>query len=187
MGLRDLIETADIHSRTMMIKTYPAKDACILVEGELKDDRKIEVYAATGEKRPKGILHHMIVRMLIGPPGMTLRDIEVEMPVHPILECSEIIPRFDALKGLRIQSGFTATLKKTIGGPNGCAHITSLLVAMASAAVQGFYAFSAGNATFENSRETRLKLVSFISDTCHVWRKDGPKMKQSMAMIKDTD
>jgi hypothetical protein len=76
MVLKDNIIGEDIHVRQMTIKTYPAKDACVLVEGELVDNRKIDVYTATGDKRPQGILHNMIVRMLIGPPGMTIRDID---------------------------------------------------------------------------------------------------------------
>jgi hypothetical protein len=84
---------------------------------------------------------------------------------------------------MRIQSGFTTLLKKTIGGRSGCAHITSLLIAMSSAAVQGYYSHIASTPSYETNREDRLRLLSFIVDTCHVWRKDGPHLSRTIERI----
>ena len=71
---------------------------------------------------------------------------------------------------------YTEMVKKLAGGSKGCAHLTALFIAMAPAAVQGFWAHYSqkpiqGDAPHEAMRK-------FLVDTCYVWRKDGPLMQE---------
>ena len=42
----------------------------LIVEGVLKDERFGPSHLMTGEIRPPGTLHHMIVRMVVAGPGL---------------------------------------------------------------------------------------------------------------------
>lgn len=183
MGLMEQAIDPDnnIHTRKISLATYPAKNNGIIVEGTLKDDRSVGVYVATGEKKPPGTIHHMLVRLLIGKPGLTIQDVEVEMITYPRDECFETRESLERLKGLQIQSGFTANVKELIGGNKGCAHLTTLVNSMAQEAVQGFYTFIAKNAEGSKAKKNKTGFSSFITDTCYVWRKDGPVLKKLMA------
>lgn len=169
-----------IHTRKISLATYPAENNGIIVEGTLKDDRSVGIYIASGEKKPPGTIHHMVVRLLIGQPGLTIQDIEAEIVTYPREECIETKEYMQRLKGLQIQSGFTAKVKELIGGNKGCAHLTSLVTAMAHEVIQGYYTFIAQNASGSKSKKNKKGFSSFITDTCYVWRKDGPVIKRLM-------
>lgn len=170
-----------IHTRQISLATYPADNNGIIVEGTLKDDRSVGIYLATGEKKPPGTIHHMILRLLIGQPGLTIQDVEVEMVACPRDECVGTMESMQRLKGLQIQSGFTAQVKELIGRNKGCAHLTSLVTAMAHEVIQGYYTFVAQNPSGSKSQKHKKGFSSFITDTCYVWRKDGPVIKRLIA------
>lgn len=167
-----------IHTRQISLATYPADNGGIIVEGSLKDDRSVGVYVATGEKKPPGTIHHMVVRLLIGQPGLTIQEIEVDMLTVPREQCFETEESMQRLKGMQIKSGFTAKVKELIGGNKGCAHLTELVTSMAQEVVQGYYTFVAQHSSVSTSEKSKKGFSSFITDTCYVWRKDGPVIKR---------
>lgn len=183
MGLMELVEKP-LHTRTLSISTFPASTGAVVVEGELKDDRKTGVYLPSGEFRQPAIIHHMIIRLLIEPVGMMIKDVEVEMLSHPREECMETVESVYHVKGLSIRSGFSATVKEKLGGGNGCAHLTNLLIAMGSAAIQGVYAYVAGDEEAVSRNTVKEALIAGIEDTCYVWRKEGPALKKLKELIR---
>jgi hypothetical protein len=164
-----------IHTRRIAVATYDCGRDGIVVEGELKDDRLQDIYRPSGEHVPSGRVHHMIVRMLVRGPKLTIEDIEVEMLTVPYEECIETRTSLDPVKGMHIASGFTNDVKELVGGAKGCAHLVALLVSMASAAVQG--AWTAVSRRPAEQSGYRDRAMEAIVDTCRVWRKDGPKLK----------
>ncbi len=66
-------------------------------------------------------------------------------------------------------------VKRVIGGKNGCAHLTGLIIAMGESAVQGYWAAYGVEKGKERGREQDLK--KFIN-TCYLWREDGPIVKE---------
>ena len=144
-----------IHTRDIKIATYAYDEAHIIVEGELNDNRIIPNFSHTGE---------LIVQ------------VEIEMPGIPHHECPDTIPSFAKLEGIRIAPGFTSKVRNLIGGPKGCAHLSGLLMAMASAAIQGLWTYRAR----DRNRDTDIdKLANdYLVDTCWVWRQDGPLIAQ---------
>ncbi|MBU0993366.1 MAG: DUF2889 domain-containing protein [Proteobacteria bacterium] len=174
MGLLEKKKSDRIHTRAISLATYEAENNCVIVEGILRDNRLIDVYLLTGEPRQPGVIHHMVVRILVGPPGLTIQDIEVEMPVTPREHCVETIRGYDRMKGIAIQTGFTAKVKEMMGGRNGCAHLTTLLIAMGPEAVQGYYAHYAKNPPDTIDNKLKFVLANHLKNTCHVWREDGP-------------
>jgi hypothetical protein len=163
-----------IHTRQITVTTYDTSEDAIIVEGVLKDDRLKEVYRPAGETIPPGTVHHMIIRMKVTRPRLTIEDIDVDMPTVPHDECPETRNSLKPVIGMRITSGFTNSVKDLVGGAKGCAHLVALLVSMASAAVQGTWTALSRNP--QQPSGYMAKAMNAIVDTCRVWRRDGPKL-----------
>lgn len=162
-----------IHTRRIEVTTYDCGQQGVIVEGKLKDDRLQAISRPTGERVPPGTVHHMIIRMMVRGPKLTIEDIDVEMPTVPYEECSETLTSLEPVKGMHIASGFTNNVKELVGGAKGCAHLVALLVSMASAAVQGAWTAVSRRPAVQSAY--RDQAMASIIDTCMVWRKDGPK------------
>ena len=157
-----------VHKREISMRTFDLGSHSILVEGSLIDHG----YRPTQSGAPKKfeLVHHMIIRLTVKGPGMVIERAEATMPHHPREECLEVLPWIRNLEGLEIASGYSVKVKKVIGGIRGCAHLTSLVIAMGESAVQGYWAAYGS----ENLREQTIK--KFIN-TCHLWKEDGPIIK----------
>lgn len=160
------------HSRTLEIATYPMAEQGLIVTGELIEKRLRPCYDIYGELRPPHTVHHMIIRMSIEGPGLTIREIEAEMPGVPREACRETAPFLNRLAGMNITSGFTLKAREIVGGRNGCAHLLALLTAMAPAAVQGFWVHHAARPVAVEKSAGLME--RYLLDTCWVWRREGP-------------
>ncbi len=169
------------HHRNISISTHACEDGNIIVEGELVDNRQVETYYYQGEKKPPGTVHHLIIRLLINGQSFAIEDVEVEMPGIPREQCIETIDSLNEIKGIKIVQGFTMKIKEMYAEGKGCAHLIELLIAMAPAAIQGFWTTVTQSPV---PKEFSSSAVGFLSDTCWVWRKDGPEIKQ---MIKEIE
>jgi hypothetical protein len=174
---------AKIHTRQIKVTTYDTDEDAIIVEGSLKDDRLQTVHRAAGRIVPPGTVHHMIIRMKVTRPRMIIEDIDVAMPTVPHEECPQTRNSLEPVIGMRISAGFTNRVKDLVGGAKGCAHLVALLVSMASASVQG--AWAAMSRHPEQPSGYAVKAVNAIVDTCRVWRRDGPKLKEYRENLKD--
>jgi len=167
-----------IHSRNIQVSTYETDTEDLIVEGILKDDLLIPHYDSYGENRPPNTVHHMVVRMLIGTASFQIDDIEVEMPVFPHKGCDETAKSLDRIKGMKIAPGFTDKVKNMLGGTQSCSHLKTLVLSMASAAVQGFWVHRTKDRG--SPGKTPDLMNRYVVDTCRVWRKDGPLAQRRM-------
>ena len=161
-----------VHTRDIKIATYAHDGSHIIVEGELNDNRIITNYGHRGDLRPPGNIHHMFLRFLIEIDSIRIVRVEVEMPGIPHHECPETIPAFGRLEGMRIAPGFTSKVRGALGGPKGCAHLTGLVMTMASAALQGLWTYRARDRRAHEDMASTAN--DYLVDTCHVWRRNGP-------------
>jgi hypothetical protein len=169
-------EAEKIHARTLDIATYPHENGKLIVEGILKDERFCRSHQMTGETRPPGILHHMVIRMVVAGPDLVIEDVEAAIPQAPRDECRETAESLQPVIGMSISAGFTNRVKAALGGPSGCSHLVALLLAMASAAVQGFWSDVVRKPY--NPADYARQAMDVVLDTCHVWRSDGPTVKE---------
>jgi hypothetical protein len=97
------------------------------------------------------------------------------MPHHPREECTEVLPWIRKLEGLEIAPGYSMKVKKIVGGVKGCAHLTSLVISMGESAVQGYW-----TAYVEETRKTGLpeQTIKKFINTCHLWKEDGPIVRE---------
>jgi hypothetical protein len=161
-----------VHNREISIRTSELGDHSILVEGSLIDHRVRPRQNEASEE--SGLVHHMVIRLKVKGPGMLIEQAEATMPHHPRDECPEMLPWIRNLEGLRIAPGYSMKVKKVIGGKKGCAHLTSLVIAMGESAIQGYWAAYGAEIERMGLREQTIK--KFIN-TCHLWKEDGPIVK----------
>ncbi|MBW2226992.1 MAG: DUF2889 domain-containing protein [Deltaproteobacteria bacterium] len=141
-----------LHTRNIEIFTYEYDDKSIVAEG-----------ART--------VHHMVIQMRIECSSLTIKEIKVEMPGVPYEACKETAGSLDAVEGLRIAPGFTSKVRKILGKNKRCLHLTTLLLAMAPAVMQGYKVF---NDTQPSSSEIPSDVMeNYVVDSCWVWRKGG--------------
>jgi hypothetical protein len=162
-----------VHTRKISMKASDLGDHTIEVEGDLIDHRCQPEHQAPSEGSE--LVHHMVVRLKIRGPALFIEQAEASMPHHPRQECPVVLPWIQKLEGVRIAPGFTMKVKRLVGGKNGCAHLTSLIIAMGESAVQGYLsAYGAGRGG-ERGREQDLR---HVSNTCYLWREDGPLVRE---------
>ena len=171
-----------VHTREISMRTSDLGDHYILVEGHLKDHR----YSSNQNKftEESELVHHMLIRLKVKGPEMLIEQAEAAMPHHPREECPEVLPWIRNLEGLEIAPGYTMKVKKVIGGTKGCAHLTSLVIAMGESAVQGYWAAYGAERGKTGLREQTVK--KFIN-TCHLWKEDGPILKGLRATLESHD
>jgi hypothetical protein len=167
-----------IHTRTISVTTYPEDERTIVVEGRLRDDRLQEIFSVTTEEKiPPGVVHEIVLRLLVRGPRLTIEDLEVEYVHMPRDECRETLDSLRPLVGRSISPGFTSHVKKAFGGPRGCTHLNALLIAMAPAAVQGFWNHAVSR-KMSTEKAAHVMDTRLLVDSCRVWRSDGPLVEE---------
>jgi hypothetical protein len=161
-----------VHTREISIRTLDLGDHTILVEGGLIDHRYRPKQNEAHEESE--LVHHMVIRLKVKGPEMLIEQAEATMPHHPREECPEVLPSIRNLEGLKIAPGYSMKVKRVIGGIRGCAHLTSLVIAMGESAVQGYWAAYGADRKRVGLREQTIE--KFIN-TCHLWKEDGPIVK----------
>ncbi len=170
-----------VHTRELAIKTYDLGGHFVLVEGSLIDHR----HQPERDRTEQGeLVHHMVIRLKVKGPQMLIEEVEAEMSHHPREECPEMLPSLRNLEGLEIAPGYTMKVKRAIGGVKGCAHLTSLVIAMGESAVQGYWAAYGAEGRKKGLREQTIK--KFIN-TCHLWKEDGPIIKDLRKIVEIQD
>jgi hypothetical protein len=171
-----------VHTRDISMRTSDLGDHSILVEGSLIDHRYPQKQNEASEESE--LVHHMVIRLKVKGPGMLIEQAEATMPHHPREECPEMLPWLRNLEGLEIAPGYSMKVKKAIGGIKGCAHLTSLVIAMGESAVQGYWAAYGADRERVGLREQTIK--KFIN-TCHLWKEDGPIIKGIRETLESQD
>ncbi len=163
-----------IHSRKIEVNCYETDGERLIVEGFLTDERLFPyIIQALRETRKAGLMHHVAMTMELTIPDLKIVSITAEMPVVPDAGCRDIKDAVQRLQGRCIQPGFTGEVRDLIGKAAGCLHLTNLILAMSSAAVQGLWSYLSrvrGGAAHSLPATDGSMLI----DSCHMWRKEGP-------------
>jgi hypothetical protein len=157
-----------VQSRTIEIQTFDLGDHQVQVEGQLRDRRMVPPW---GNQDHPALIHHLIARLWVRGPDLTITAAEGEMKRVPRDLCPDILPGLQKLVGLRIITGYTQKVKDLIGGARGCSHLTNLFLTMGPAAVQGYWAAYGRK---PGARSLNNPAILRVIDSCHVWRKEGP-------------
>ena len=176
MKFMDTDNLEKIHNRNLNISSYIVDAEHILITGEFKERNLITVYERSGEPIEPNVFHHMQIQLLVKISELKIVDIHTKIPGAPHDDlCREMENSLDKIKGLNIAPGFTSKVKKIAGGIKGCVHLTTLLLSMAPAALQGYWIFGARNK--DRTENAEFDIGEYLIDTCWAWRKDGPLVK----------
>ena len=170
-----------VHTRSIRIETFSVDADRVIVEGVLEDTRPLPIYTIARGRRDPGIVHGMVVRLLLGGMPTEILDAEAEMPTVPMKGCTQAIDSVKSLVGMPIVYGFSKAVKERLSGPVGCNHLTSLILTMGSASVQGMAAHRGQTPPPPEAREAMLE---YVKDSCCVWRGDGKHYKKTLDEIK---
>lgn len=166
-----------IHTRTITVHTFETGGDALLVEGTLTDHRlaRYRVWA-TGEEADPGVIHGLFIAMTVAVPSLEIRKVRTKTSVVPMAECREAADALSGLEGLCLRPGFTEQARRLLGRSRGCLHLLHLVLAMASAALQGFWTYYSeqGGAQGPRPLPDEVDPLALVRDTCWVWRADGP-------------
>lgn len=167
-----------VHTRTIQVKCYETDENSLVVEGYLLDERLFPyLIHALNERRDAGPMHHFVVTMELSVPGMKILSLETRMPVTPDAACRDISEAMQGLVGRSIRPGFTNEVMGLIGREAGCLHLTQLILAMGSAAVQGLWTVFSRERGGKRPPLPRTDL-SMLMNSCYMWRENGPFLEK---------
>ncbi len=173
-----------IHKRNISVDTFETGDGTIMVEGKLRDDRLLPSFVySSGKFMEPGAIHDIVVRLTVSLPRLLIEKAEADMRHVPSDICREVVTSVERLVGLEIKHGFTQKVIDSMGGIQGCLHMNNLILAMASAAVQGQWAY------YSRKRgDSAMKLPEFdpslVVNSCWLWREDGDNVRKMLEVLK---
>jgi hypothetical protein len=181
-----------IHSRNIVVNCYETDEERLIVEGFLTDERLFPyVVHALHTNHDPGVIHHIGITMELSIPEMKIISIRADMPTVPDPGCRDTKGAVEKLAGQSIRPGFTNEVKQRLGKTNGCLHLTNLILAISSAAVQGLWSYLSrvrdGVAPPLPGIDIGVQGAMFI-DSCLMWREDGPfvsRFRQQMKARKE--
>ena len=185
MGLGDAIKAENrIHQRVLNMSTYALDEEKVLVEGSLRDERFRPIYDHSGQRREEGLIHHMIIRLVVGGAPLRILDAEAEMPHVPLPLCETTRESVKKIIGIKIKSGFGEKVHKLIGGVKGCAHLTHLLIVMVQEALHGYWTHKMRKPQQPPGSLEEIEGLSYLLNSCSLWQKDGPIMQEIQEFLE---
>ena len=132
-----------LHRRSITLDGFLRADGMIEVEAELKDTKTYDFSNHDrGAIKAGEPIHYMRVRIAIDD-NFEVREAEAETRAGPYQICPQANLSFSNLIGLRIAKGWQRQVRAAIGGRQGCTHITELMGAVATTAMQTYYGIAA--------------------------------------------
>lgn len=165
-----------LHTRDIRLSTYHHEASDIIVEGTLIDHSHAKIFDIAGKIREPGIIHHMVVRLLIKGDPLRIERVEVEMRQVPMDECrSVIVDTVEKVTGLKVRTGYSNTIRKTIGGKNGCAHLAHLMTVMGQEIVHGWLTHKRGRKAPLPADMENISGKEYVLNSCRMWAEGGPR------------
>lgn len=174
------------HQRRIEMSTYPVDETHILSKGRLIEERIKPYYKFTGERVESGPLHNLEILLLVRIPDLVIEDIEVITGTLPREDCHKIHHSLDAVIGLSVSRGFSSKVREIAGGVKGCTHLTHLLITMAPAIQQGFWALAYQKKHVKNGQNASRagRMGEMLKNSCYAWREDGAAYRKIKELIK---
>ncbi|MFH1138371.1 MAG: DUF2889 domain-containing protein [Pseudomonadota bacterium] len=185
--LTELITGPPVHERRLEIKTFPANDGQVLVEGWLRDERLVDGFHWNGGARPAGTVHWMCVRLLVGNWPLKILDAEAEMPGVPHEMCPTTLDSVQKIVGLPIVSGYSEEVRRRLGGVAGCTHLTHLIVVMGPAALHGLWTQASTQKTPPPRSWEEMPGRPYLVNSCKLWAEDGPLLRLAKEFFDKKD
>jgi hypothetical protein len=169
-----------LHLRRISCEAFEMDDGLIELEGVLVDTKPLPLRLVNREV-PAGEPIHRMRAVLTIDRARTIVRAQAFTEASPYPECGEIGAAYARLAGLRIEPGFTRTVKRMFRGTAGCSHMTELLPALASTAFQVLWADGGFGGPDAPGSATRTSPLG----GCHALRPDGRIVRTYFAHLGD--
>lgn len=176
------------HKRNIEISTYPVDENHLVTEGRLTDVRLKDYYKFTGEVVDAGTLHDMRLILLIKIPELIIEDLEVILETVPRGDCQVMNRSLDPVIGMAISSGFSSKVRELAGGVVGCTHLVHLLITMAPAVMQGYWAYLYQQKPDISKAKDGKKAGAMgrgLKNSCYAWREDGDAYQRMVKLMNE--
>ncbi|MOA06737.1 hypothetical protein D3C78_1263980 [compost metagenome] len=124
-----------LHLRRISCEGFEREDGLIDIEGTLVDEKPFPLQMKERSLQAHEPIHWMRLCLSIDRQ-FRIHAVQAQMRHSPYGLCPEVVPRYQALVGLRIEPGFTRRVKQLFQGIAGCSHMTELLPSIATTAFQ---------------------------------------------------
>jgi hypothetical protein len=127
-----------LHERRIIYEGFRRDDGLIDIDARLVDVKDHDYELTTGTRPAGEAVHDMWVRVTIDSKYV-IHAIDARIDSMPYPDgCDRIAPAYACLEGANLLHGFRKRLRDDLGGVRGCTHLTELLGALPTAAVQTF-------------------------------------------------
>lgn len=161
-----------LHTRTLDCEGFQREDGLWDIEVHLRDSKTYAFSNALRGEIQSGEPYHDLWLRVSLDDDLVIREIETSMDSTPFAVCPEVTPVFKQLIGVSMARGFRKSVYATVGGVEGCTHITNMLLAAAMTAYQTIMPVRHRSEEFRQSGQKPGHL-----NTCHALRTDGPVVR----------
>ncbi len=164
-----------LHTRNIELQGFLRSDGLWEVVGTLKDHKGYTFNLPDrGEVGLDQYLHHMTLTLTFDDQ-LNIVDVVAHMIDTPYQDCPGAEVRYQDLIGLQIKKGWIDDARQAIGRVTGCTHLTEMLPAMATAAIQTVRGYRLHNVpNYSSSGQERRQ----VADTCYGFRQGGRAQKR---------
>lgn len=170
------IQRRPLHRREMITDCWQRDDGLIDLEGRMRDLSPHGTDMLFREVDPGAAIHDMSLTMTLDRT-LTIRGVQARMAVGATPFCAEIERAYASLQGLRIGRGFRQQVLQRVGAVQGCTHLTDMVMAMATTAMQAAYALKREAQAAAGAPRHQPAERPAVLDTCHAWRSDGDAVR----------
>lgn len=134
------------HVRQITVEGYRRDDGLFELEACLRDTKPVDYELASGVRPAGDPVHEMYVRVTLDPQ-LVIVDVEACSARVPYVgDCDTIAPAYRRIIGLNLVRGFRRTVTEMFADVRGCSHMTELLLALPTAAIQTLATYHGDNA-----------------------------------------
>ena len=154
------------HKRSITFEGFKRSDGLWDIEGRLVDVKDEDFVMRSGTRKRGDPVHDISVRVTIDP-DMNILDVIACSDSTPFTGvCETGLPDYRQIVGLNLFNDFLRWVKALFGENRGCTHLSELLMALPTAALQSFSGETA-------HREQEHEKKPFYLDRCHALSTDS--------------
>ena len=132
------VERKRMHLRRVTYDGYKRVDGLWDIEARLVDTKDQDYPLSSGLRRAGEAVHDLSLRVTIDGKFNVIAA-QASTDAAPYMgACETVAPDYSQIVGLNLFHGFLKTVKTLFGNTRGCAHLTELLMALPTAALQTF-------------------------------------------------
>lgn len=133
--MQEPFSRVQVHLREVVCRGYRRSDGLWDIEARMTDRKAYPVHNDYRHVEAGGPFHEMSLSVTIDET-LTIQAVQASIDAGPHRVCPAVTPNFQRVVGLRIRAGFSAELRRRLGGVQGCTHLVELFGPLATTAVQ---------------------------------------------------